>query len=210
MTGDVSREALARAGIDVAPETVARLDAFAALLLKWTARINLVGRAEPALIWRRHIVDSLQLAALIPRGVERGIDLGSGAGFPGLVLAIARAIPFDLVEADLRKAAFLREAARISGAPVRVFAERAERARLDPAPLITARALAPLPDLLALAAPLLAPGGVCLFPKGATVENELTATRAGWQMRIERFPSSTSSGGIILRLSEIERAGAPR
>jgi len=218
---DVSREAAARrspesqahcepgAGIDVSRETRARLDEFAALLLRWNARINLIGTAEPAHLWQRHIADALQLVSLVPPGTKRGICLGSGAGFPGLVLALALAIPFDLVESDQRKAAFLREAARISGAPARIWPVRAERATLEPAALITARALAPLPDLLALAAPLLAPGGVCLFPKGANVENELTATRAGWQMRIERFPSRTSAGGIILRLSEIERAGAP-
>ena len=99
----------------------------------------------------------------------RAIDLGSGAGFPGLILALATSSQFDLIEADQRKAAFLREAARVTGAPVRIHATRIESAGLAPAPLITARAVAPLSKLLALAAPLLAPGGHCLFLKGASV-----------------------------------------
>jgi len=120
-------------------------------------------------------------------------------------LAIATRRPFDLIEADQRKAAFLREAARQLDAPVRVHAVRIEAALLTPAPLITARALAPLPTLLAWAAPLLAPGGVCVFPKGRNADQELTEALAGWHMRVEQWPSALDPSAKILRLSEITR-----
>jgi len=189
----VSREAL-------------RFDPFIALLLRWNRRINLISRADETFVQERHIDDAAQLAALIPPGTERAIDLGSGAGFPGLILAAMAGIPFDLIEADQRKAAFLMEAARLLAAPVQVHAVRVEAARLPPASVITARALAPLPRLLALAAPLLAPGGTCLFPKGAGVESELTLTAGQWHMRVDRIPSRTDPRAVILRITELQRA----
>jgi len=189
----------------VSRETRVRLDAFAALLLRWNQSINLVGRCDAAALWSRHIADSLQLVPLIPRGLSHGIDLGTGGGFPGLVLAIASDIPFDLIESDHRKAAFLREAGRVTRAPVRVHAVRAEDMKVDPAAFITARALAPLPRLLALATPHLRPGGICLFLKGAAVESELTAAAAGWHMQVERISSQTAQDAWILRISDIAR-----
>ncbi len=140
---------------------------------------------------------------------NRAIDLGSGAGFPGLVLAIATGVPFDLIEADQRKAAFLREAARITGAVVQVHATRIEAAQIIPAPLMTARALAPLPKLLDLAAPLLAPGGVCLFQKGANVQTELTEAASQWHMQVEILPSQTAPEACILRISDLSRVAPP-
>lgn len=189
----------------VSRETHAALEAFAALLLRWNRTVNLIARGDEAELWVRHIADSLQLLPLIAPNTNRGIDLGSGAGFPGLVLAIAAGIPFDLIESDQRKAAFLREAARATGAPVTIRPVRAELAKLPPAPLITARALAPLTRLLALAAPFLAPGGTCLFLKGADAESELTAAAAQWHMQVERIPSQTGAGACILRISDIAR-----
>jgi len=198
----VSRET---PGIDVSRETRARLDAFAALLLRWNTRINLVSRGDEADISSRHIDDSLQLLNLIPSGTQRAIDLGSGAGFPGLVLAIATRIPFDLVDSDQRKCAFLREAARATQAPAKVHATRIEAAKLEPATLITARALAPLKTLLDLATPLLAKGGVCIFPKGESADREIEEASAAWTMCIERIISRTDRGGVILRISEVTR-----
>jgi 16S rRNA (guanine527-N7)-methyltransferase len=189
---------------DVSCET--RFDAFIELLLRWNRRINLISRADEPFIRQRHIEDSAQLAPLIPRGVERGIDLGSGAGFPGLILATLTNISFDLIEADQRKAAFLNEAARLLDAPVRIHRTRIEEARLPPAALVTARALAPLPRLLTLTAPLLASGGVCLFPKGASAESELTLAAAQWHMRMDRIPSRTDPSAVILRITELQRA----
>jgi 16S rRNA (guanine527-N7)-methyltransferase len=186
-------------------------DAFApflALLARWNPIINLVGRGDLASAAERHLEDALQLAPLVPEGTGRGIDLGSGAGFPGLVLATATGIPFDLIEADQRKAAFLREAARLLRAPVQVHAVRIEAAAVSPAPLVTARALAPLPRLLDLAAPLLAPGGTALFPKGIGVAAELTAAREPWHMQVAQTPSRTAAGAVILRITEIARVPA--
>ena len=165
-------------GVDVSRETFRRLDLYVALLGKWTRAINLVSTGDRDEIWTRHVRDSLRLLPLIPDGVDRAVDLGSGGGLPGLVLAIAMGIPFDLVEADRRKAAFLQEAARMTGAPVTVRCQRIEAGGIPPARLVTARALAPLPRLLGYACPLLQPGGACLFHKGAELERELAACAA--------------------------------
>ncbi len=193
------------------PGALDRLRAYAGLLDAWTRRINLVSAADRGSIWSRHVLDSLRLLPLIPPGAARAIDLGSGAGLPGLVLAIATGIPFDLVESDRRKAAFLGEAARLTAAPVTVHAARIEAVSLAPfslapAPLVTARALAPLPALLALAAPLLAPGGTMLFPKGARAGEELEAARAaGW-----RFDAAAAgpAEGPVLVLGPVRRVPA--
>jgi 16S rRNA (guanine527-N7)-methyltransferase len=190
---------------DVSRETLAELDRFAALLLRWNSKVNLVARTDEPFLWVRHIADSLQLAALMTPRPERAIDLGSGAGFPGLILALATGVLFDLIEADQRKAAFLREAARVTSAPVRIHPIRIEAAQLPPAPLITARAVAPLPKLLALAAPLLAPGGMCLFLKGANADAELTHAATQWQMQADGIPSRTAPGARILRITELSR-----
>jgi len=197
------------APLNVSRETLEQLELFSTLLFRWSERINLVSQADLPVLWTRHILDSLQLVPLAEPLPSHAIDLGSGAGFPGLILALATGISFDLVEADKRKAAFLREAARITQASVQVHAVRAESVLLPPAPLITARALAPLPRLLSLAYRLLAPGGNCLFLKGANAESELTLAESEWHMRVERIPSRTDRTATIYRMSEITRAGAP-
>jgi 16S rRNA (guanine527-N7)-methyltransferase len=191
----------------LAPDVQARLELFATLLLKWNRRINLVARADEAAVWSRHILDCLQLAPLLPEPPDMLVDLGSGAGFPGLVLALATDWQVHLVESDLRKAAFLREAARETEARAVVHAVRAEVLHLPPVQVVTARALAPIATLLALSAPRLAPGGRCLFPKGRGAAAELTAAAAEWHMRVERFPSQTNPDASLLRISEIRRAG---
>lgn len=194
---------------DVSRETSDRLDEFAALLARWAPRINLIARADIPHIGERHIKDSLQLVPLIPAETDRLIDLGSGAGFPGLVIAIARPdLDVILIESDRRKSAFLTTAIGQLGLKARVLTTRIEDAAIDPAPVVTARALAPLPQLLRLAAPLCAPGGVCIFPKGRTAEDELTEACAEWQMDIERFRSRTAPDATILRLSRIQRRDA--
>jgi len=157
-------------------------------------------------IWPRHIADSLQLIPLIRGTPSHAIDLGSGGGLPGLVLAIATAIPFTLIESDARKCAFLREAARATSAPVSVLNGRIEAAQTAPAPLITARALAALPKLLDLAAPHLTPSGQLLLPKGQSHATELTAAKARWQMRVTEHPSGTDPAAAILDITELQRA----
>jgi 16S rRNA (guanine527-N7)-methyltransferase len=187
---------------------VLRLRQFAGLVEKWSVKINLVSKGDLAHIWERHVQDSLSLVPHIPAGVTRAIDLGSGAGFPGLVLAIATGIEFTLIESDTRKAVFLREAARETGAPVQVIHGRIEGAKVAPAALVTARALAPLEKLIALALPHLAENGVCLFPKGRMAEVELTAAKGFWHMAVERFESPLDSQSSILKVSQIRHVGA--
>jgi 16S rRNA (guanine527-N7)-methyltransferase len=190
---------------DVSRETLLVLERFSGLVLRWNSTVNLIAPGDDVRLWERHISDSLQLVALMQPPPERAIDLGSGAGFPGLVLAIATGVPFDLIESDQRKAAFLREAVRLTGAPAQIHAQRIEAVHLDPAPLITARALAPLPKLLALAARLLAPAGACLLLKGTNVEAELTDAAAQWHMRVDSLPSRTAPGARILRITDLSR-----
>jgi len=185
------------------PETAAKLRAYESLVRRWSARINLVSRADLEHLRPRHIDDSLALIPHIPAGTTHAIDLGSGAGFPGLVLAIATGIPFTLIESDKRKAAFLTDAARELAAPAKILSVRIEDARTLAAPLITARALAPLDKLLALAVPHLAPGGICLFPKGETAEAEIAAAESHWHMQIERCKSASDPTGRILKLGQI-------
>ena len=191
--------------VDVPRETMDRLTIFVELLLRWNRTINLISRRDEPDIWARHVSDSLQLLPLLPEGLPRAIDLGSGAGFPGLVLSIATNVPFDLIEADQRKAAFLREAARETGALALVHASRIEAAQVIPAQLVTARALAPLSTLVELAVPFLAKDGICLFPKGRETEAELTEAARGWTMRVDRFTSRVDRSGVILRISEVAR-----
>lgn len=209
---------LERVRNDVSRETLGRIETYCAELLRWNARINLIGQADESRVWARHVEDSLQLLPLMPQGLAQGVegaaqavDLGSGAGFPGMVLAIASGVGFVLIESDGRKAAFLREAARLVQAPVRVLAARIEAAAPQGAMLVTARALAPLPRLLPLVARHLAPGGMALLPKGAGCDRELTEAAADWHMEVMRHQSRTESDGSILQVSglrAVQRAGA--
>lgn len=186
------------------PDIRNRLDRFASLLQRWNATLNLVAPRDMPHLWDRHVEDSLQLAPLIPGGTERAVDLGSGGGFPGLVLAIATGIPFDLIESDRRKAAFLRTAILETGAPAQVHACRIEEAAVPAAPLVTARALAPLPRLLPMVARFLAADGVCLLLKGAKAGDEVAAAHLAWRMTVETAPSRTHPDGAILRIAQLE------
>ncbi|MCA3365078.1 MAG: 16S rRNA (guanine(527)-N(7))-methyltransferase RsmG [Roseomonas sp.] len=185
-------------------ETTERFAAFRDLLLRWNVRINLISGETAADIDQRHIADCAQLQPLLPKDGPIA-DLGSGAGLPGLVLAILQPErEIHLVESDKRKAAFLVEAsAQLKLPMVRVHACRAENAKLPPLAGITARALAPLAVLLPHAADFLAPGGMALFPKGKTAEKELTEATQDWHFTLERFPSATNPEATILRLSNI-------
>jgi len=188
------------------PETAARLAAYRDLLLRWNIRINLISVETAGEIDPRHIADCAQLQPLLPPAGPIA-DIGSGAGLPGLVLAILQPErEIQLVESDKRKAAFLVEAsAQLKLPMVRVHACRAENAKLPPLSAITARALAPLATLLPYADKYLAPGGVAVFPKGKSAEKELTEAAQGWHFTCERFPSATNPEATILRLSNIHR-----
>ena len=195
----------------VSGDAMDRLRTYVALLLRWNAAINLVGRADAGGVWDRHVADCLRLLPLVPGNATVATDLGSGAGLPGLVLAIATGVPFALVESDHRKAAFLIEAARITAAPATVHCARIEAVPfapnfLAPAPLVTARALAPLPRLLDYARALLAPGGIGLFPKGTGADVEIAdARRAGWRFGVEKHDDPDVPGSTVLRISDLAR-----
>jgi 16S rRNA (guanine527-N7)-methyltransferase len=194
-----------QAATGVSRETLASLSAYEALLRKWQPRINLVGPSTMSELWSRHFLDSAQLYALLPEGARVLVDLGSGAGFPGLVLAILGVPEVHLIESDSRKAAFLREAAREAGAKITVHNKRIEAVPPFPADVVSARALAPLSQLLSWAHPFLGSRGVGVFPKGQTVEEELTDSTKYWTFEVERFSSRTDPGGTILRVKGIDR-----
>jgi 16S rRNA (guanine527-N7)-methyltransferase len=193
------------AEVPVSRETADKLRLYADLLVKWQARINLVGAATLPDLWRRHMLDSAQLFPLLPAGPT--LDLGSGAGFPGLVLAILRGSgdPVHLVESDARKCAFLREVARLTAAPAIIHHGRIESLSPFAVTAVTARALAPLASLLALASPFLGPHTQCLFLKGERLEDELTQAGKDWKMTVDRRPSRSDPNGIILIVKEVHR-----
>ncbi len=187
----------------VSRETLARLEAYADLLTRWSAQINLVGRDTIADLWRRHFLDSAQLRPFVPDGAQSLIDLGAGAGFPGLVLAILGVPDVELVEADSRKAAFLREAARVTEASVTIRPCRVAAVPLHLVGVVTARALAPLDRLLDLAQPFLGPDTVCLFLKGERAGEELTLARKRWTMTVVLHNSIADPRGVVLRLHQV-------
>ena len=202
-------EACAEA-LDVSRETLARLEAYVDLLRRWQRRRNLIGRGTEPDIWRRHILDCGQLAAHLPEGTRRIVDLGSGAGLPGIVLAILSGADTVLVESDAAKAAFLAEAVRLTGAPCEIRRARIEALEPWPVDAIAARALAPLPRLLGYAAPFVAltPSRppVCIFPKGARWREELTEAARTWHISARDAPSATEPAARILIVERFARA----
>ena len=194
---------------DVSRETQDKFEQYATRLSKWTAAINLVSPRSLPDLWRRHFLDSAQLRRHLLAAADPAartlLDLGSGAGFPGMVLALLGCGHVHLVESDQRKAVFLREVARETAAPVTVHNCRIEA--LDPFPVdvVTCRAFAPLPKILALAEPFLRSSRgkkppIGLFLKGRNVDRELTEAGKTWRLRHERFESITDPEGSVLRL----------
>ena len=193
--------------INVPRETLVRLEDYGELLRKWNARINLVSRESLNDLWRRHMLDSIQLAAWDRnnKGAGPWVDLGSGAGFPGLVLAIAGIRDVHLVERNSRKCAFLREAARRTRADVTIHNARIETLEPLAGRAVTARALAPLVKLLPLAYRHIEDCGQMLFLKGQDVDIELTEATKYWKMTPRYSPSLSDKSGSILQLTEISR-----
>ena len=189
--------------LDVSRETIDKFQAYLTLLEKWQRQINLVANSTLAEAWQRHILDSGQLAALYPPQTTRVMDVGSGAGFPGLVLAIMGGVTVDLVESDQRKAVFLSTVIRELGLPAKVHNQRIETLpRLFP-DVITARALAPVPKLLKLIENQLSPEIVCLFLKGAAVEDELTNLQTYSTMGSITHSSLSGPTGVVLELKNM-------
>jgi 16S rRNA (guanine527-N7)-methyltransferase len=211
-TKDVAADkAAALALMPVSRETEARLDRYVELLRQWQAKTNLVAPSTLPHLWTRHIADSLQLLALVP-SAKVWIDLGSGGGFPGMVLACAlaetEAARVHLVERNAKKAAFLREALRVTSAPGVVhLAEIRDTVDRFVAPIdcVTARALAPLNQLLGYAEPLVQRGAKALFLKGQDVELELTEATRYWNIEPKLHSSRTGGQGWIVELDKIER-----
>jgi 16S rRNA (guanine527-N7)-methyltransferase len=196
-------------GVDVSRETQGRLETLVATLGRWQKAINLVGRTTLDDIWTRHILDSAQIASLIPQGAATLADLGSGAGFPGLVVAALRPdLDVTLIEVDARKSAFLGEAARHMGlkkAP-RIVIKRIEEAEPAAADVVTARALAPLGQLLAWADRHRMDTAICLFHKGKGWRGELTEAMKDWDIECQPLTSVTDRDAVILRIGSYSPA----
>jgi len=203
---DRAREQVLR-DYDVSRETTQSLDTYVAQLARWQTVKNLVGPSTLSEVWSRHVADALQLLTLAP-DAKTWLDLGSGAGIPGLILAIAgreRGIRVTLVESNARKCAFLTEAARLTGAPAAIRNTRIEGviATLAGTDVVCARAPAPLDQLLAWSEPLLKSGTMGLFPKGRDVQAELTQATTRWTVAHDLVPSRTDPDARIVRVSAL-------
>ncbi len=194
----------------VSRETIAQLNIYEALLQKWNQRINLIASGTSDHIWERHFADSAQILAICPKNISKWTDLGSGAGFPGAVIAILSmashpGMVTTLIESDQRKATFLRAVSRETGAKFRVLDDRIEAAERQASNIVTARAVAPLPQLLGLVALHLSDDGTALLSKGATAVSEVEMARKTWSFSCESIQSVTDPSAAILKIGEIAR-----
>lgn len=204
-------EARARLQADVSRETFDRLETYAAALIKWQKAINLVSPGSIPELWSRHFFDSAQVFDLAPAKQGLWLDIGSGAGFPGLVCAAIAAekspdLRFTFIESDLRKGSFLRSVAAEMGLKIGVLTRRIEEAPPQNATILTARALASLTRLLGHAERHLSPDGTALFLKGTTHGQEVDEALETWHMTMEAVPSQTADGAVILKIGDIRRA----
>ena len=198
----------------VSRETLERLKLYAAMLEDWNARQNLVSEASLQTMWRRHFWDSAQLAKFVPKEAKSLVDLGAGAGFPGLVLAeLKRDDPqFKIVlyEATAKKCRFLEAVAERLTLAVDIRQRRIEDSEREAFDVITARACAPLDRLLAYAQRFWGKETVAVFLKGQNVEPELTQSHKSWRMRVERRPSLSDTSGVVLEIHELRRVADER
>jgi len=204
----ISDDVLAR--LNVSRESFAQIETYVELLLTWQSKVNLIGPSTVENVWRRHVLDALQLLPLMHSKTEAVADLGSGAGIPGLILALGGNLRADLYESNGKKVAFMREAIRQTMVNAAVHQIRLETLE-DHLPAripqyVTARALAPLERLLFWAEPLLKRGAIGLFHKGQDVDSELIEATKFWKIgAIIRHASMTDSDGTILEVKEIAR-----
>lgn len=198
------------AGLDVSRETLERLEIYESLLAKWNPAINLVAKGTLSEAWSRHFIDSAQVLSLAPPETRTWMDVGSGGGFPGMVVAIIAAelrprLTVTLVDSDLRKSAFLGEVARQTGVAVTISAGRAEELPPANADIMSARAFAPLTTLLTLAGRHLNPQGRGLFLKGARHEAEISDALESFRFDLQKVPSQTDPQAVILTVGGITR-----
>jgi len=195
--------------LNVSRETMQKLEVFEDVILKWNPKINLVSRSSLEDLWSRHIIDSIQVyrSTLI---VDHWVDIGSGGGFPGLIVGILAAdeapdTRVTLIESDQRKSVFLRTAARECGIKINVLSERIEKVEAQSANVLSARALADLNTLLTYSTLHLDPEGVALFPKGVTWKKELEEARRHWRFDVEPITSLTEPDAVILKVKGVTR-----
>ena len=197
------------AAYNVSRESLAALEIYVDLLLNWQKRFNLIGASTVETVWTRHILDAVQVLGLMPGACRSIAELGSGAGIPGLVLAIAGGLEAHLYESSSKKAAFLQEAIRQTGAKAQVHQVRLEtlgdQSGLPNVGAVVARALAPLPLLLDYAEPFLKKGAIGLFHKGQDVDLELTEATKYWRLAVTKHQSAADSRGVILKVKEATR-----
>lgn len=197
--------------LNVSRETLTKLFEFCDLVEKWNPAVNLVSKAGISDLWHRHVLDSAQLAQHIPQGCSAWCDLGSGGGFPGIVLAVLATefqpdAKITLVESDSRKSVFLGEAARVLKLPVIVISRRIETLEPQHVDVLTARALAPLSQLCGFAHRHLNPDGVAIFPKGAAAEREVEEAHKSWDFAYASLPSRTDADARVLMIKDVCRA----
>ncbi|MBO6883582.1 MAG: 16S rRNA (guanine(527)-N(7))-methyltransferase RsmG [Marivita sp.] len=194
--------------MNVSRETQERLAIYAELLIKWSPKINLVSRASLQDAGKRHFDDSLQVVSLCPEGAATWVDLGSGGGFPGAVVAIAlqdKGVSVTLIESDQRKATFLRTVSRETKTPFTVIAKRIEDVDPMGSDVISARALAPLDDLLGFSERHLAPNGTAFFMKGGAWRNEVAEAQKKWRFTCEAHRSVTHPEAAVLAIGGLSR-----
>jgi 16S rRNA (guanine527-N7)-methyltransferase len=195
------------AALDVSRESLTRLEALVSVAAAWQTRINLISPSTLPEIWQRHVLDSAQLVSLLPKNTMKIADLGSGGGFPALVLAAVQKAEVHMFEANAKKVAFLEEALRQMGVSGKVHRQRLVQniapANMPDVQVVTARAFAPLTELLGYAAPFMARGAIGLFHKGQDIDTELTAAAKAWNITALKHSSLTDSRAVILEVKEL-------
>ncbi len=194
------------AAFPVSRETEALLSRYENILLERNQSLSLISAATADIVWTRHFLDSAQLLPLVLRPEVPLVDMGTGAGFPGLVLAILGLPAVHLVENNMQKVAFLRSVVDALGLAVTIHPMKSDAVKRFTAGTVTARALKPLDQLLGFSRRFLGPGTVCIFPKGRRAEEEMAVASAKWHMKAERFPSMTDPDSTIFRLSDVTEA----
>ena len=189
----------------VSRETIEKLEIYISLLQQWNKKINLVSQQGMDQVWKRHVYDSFQLIRYLDSSVKSIADLGSGGGFPGLILALSTDIPVILIESDMRKTIFLREVLRQTKTQATVLCQRVENVNAISADVVTARALTSLTQLLEFSKNILNKNGYCLFLKGRSVNLEIEEAQKDWKINYKTFSSQTNADGVIVKINQFER-----